>query len=156
MPAPVLLSDIIDALEIQIEEHSSYLDLDTGQVETVSHDLLRQTEARVDDSEEPDLPAWQKHDWEIAKRLASTDRFVKLPTKYDVHEWAIMQDFAYAVESGRIREDLLHAIHGAGAFRHFKYVVRQHRLESAWFKFRGDALRQIAVDWCEEHDIAWQ
>jgi uncharacterized protein UPF0158 len=155
MPATVLLQDIIDALEMQIEEHSSYLDLDTGQVETVSHDLLRQAEERGDD-EEPRLPEWQKHEWEIAKRLASTDRFEKLPTKYDVHEWAIMQDFAYSVEPGRIHEDLLHAIHGSGAFRHFKYVVRQHNLEPAWFEFRDEALRDIAVDWCEEHHIAWQ
>ena len=156
MPAAVLLKDIIDALEMQIEEHSSYLDLDTGQVETVSHDLLSQAEEREDDGEEPSLPAWQKHEWEIAKRIASTNRFKKLPTKHDIHEWAIMRDFTYSVESGGIREDLLHAIHGAGAFRHFKRVVRQHSLEPAWFKFRDEALRQIAVDWCKEHDIAWQ
>ena len=91
MSATVLLKDIIDALEMQFDESSSFLDLDTGRVETVSNDLLGETDAYV--GEEPDLPAWQTQEWEIAKRIVSTDRFRQLPTKFDVHEWAIMQDF---------------------------------------------------------------
>src|SRR5207248_3152956 len=45
---------------------------------------------------------------------------LQLPTKFDVHEWAVMRDFSYSVQSDTIREDLLNAIHGTGAFRHFK------------------------------------
>lgn len=148
MPATVRLDDIVDALEMQFDERSSFLDLDTGQVETVSHDLLREAEESGDD-EEPSLPAWQKQEWEIAKRIVSTDRFRKLPTKFEVHEWEIMQDFSHSVESDRTREDLLHAIHGAGAFRNFKDTLRRHRIESAWFAFRTEALSQIALNWCD-------
>jgi uncharacterized protein UPF0158 len=155
MPATVRLSDIVEALEFQIDESYSFLDRDTGQVETVSRELLGQAEESGDD-EEPDLPEWQKQEWEVAKRIVSTDRFQKLPTKFDIHDWAIMQDFARSVESERIREDLLDAIHGAGAFRHFKSTLRHHRIESAWFAFRTEALRQIAIDWCEENAIAWE
>ncbi len=143
MAAPVRLSDIVDALEMQSDDFSSFLDLDTGQVETVSRSLLAEAE-ESDDDEEPDLPAWQEEEWEIAKRIVSTGRFQKLPTKFDVHEWAIMEDFSRSVESDRAREDLLHAIRGAGAFRYFKDTLRRHRIESAWFAFRAEALRQIA------------
>jgi hypothetical protein len=110
MSANVLLKDIIDALEMQFDESSSFLDLDTGRVESVSNDLL----ARADESagEEPDVPAWQKQVWEIAKRIVSTDRFQQLPTEFDVDEWAIMQDFSNSVASNRVRQDLLNAIHG--------------------------------------------
>src|SRR5229473_1737124 len=155
MPAAVCLSDIVDALEMQFDESSSFLDRDTGQVETVSQVLLREAEESGDD-EEPDLPTWQKQEWEIAKRIVSTDRFQKLPTKFEVHEWAIMQDFSRSVESDRIRKDLLHAIHGAGAFRNFKETVRRHAIDSSWYAFRTEALRQIALDWCEENQIAWK
>ena len=155
MPANVRLSDIVDALEMQFDESSSFLDCDTGQVQTVSHDLLREAEESGDD-EEPDLPAWQKQEWEIAKRIVSTDRFQKLPTKFEVHEWAIMQDFSRSLESDRIREELLHAIHGAGAFRNFKDALRRHRIEPAWFAFHAEALRQTAVNWCEENHIHWE
>jgi len=155
MLTTVLLKDIVDALEMQFDEHSSFLDLDTGKVETVSHDLLRDAEEGSDD-EEPDLPEWQKPEWEIAKRIASTDRFVSLPTKFDVHEWAIMEEFSQSVEDDEIRDDLLFAIHGSGAFRHFKHELRRHEIEETWFKFRDEALREIAVDWCEENHIAWR
>jgi hypothetical protein len=86
----------------------------------------------------------------------SSHRFLKLPTKFEVDEWAIMQDFPSSVTSNRIREDLMNAIHAPAAFRHFKDKLRQHRIESAWFAFRGEALRQIALNWCEENHIAWQ
>jgi hypothetical protein len=156
MAATVKLKDLVDALEVQSDEHTYFVDLDSGKVELVSKDLLRDAEESGDEEEEPDLPAWQMREWELAKRIASTGRFQHLPSKFDVHEWAIMEEFSLAVESERIREDLLNAIHGAGAFRHFKYVLRQHRIESAWFKFRAEALRQIAIDWCKRNDIAWE
>jgi hypothetical protein len=153
MPATVRLNDIVDALEMQIDESSSFLDCDTGEVVTVSHDLLREVE-ESGDREKPDLAAWQKQ--EIARRIISTDRFQELPTKFDVHEWGIMQDFSRSAESDRVCEDLLHAIHGAGAFRNFKDTLQRHGIESAWFAFRTEALRQIAQNWCEENHIVGQ
>jgi hypothetical protein len=155
MSAKVLLTDIVDALEMQFDESLSFLDLDTGQVETVSRELLGKAEESSDD-EEPDLFEWQEEEWETAKRIVSSDRFLKLPTKFDVHEWAIMEEFSHSVQSGRIREDLLHAIHGARAFRHFKDTLRRHRIESAWFAYRTEVLRRIAIEWCKEHDIVWE
>src|SRR6266566_4629408 len=146
MAATALLKDIVDALEMQFDESPSFLNLDTGQLETVSKDLLREAE-ESDDDEEPDLPAWQKQEWETARRIVSTDRFLRLPTKFDVHEWSIMQDFAHSVESDRIREELLNALHGTGALRYFKDTLRRHRIEKAWFTFRDEALERIAIDW---------
>ena len=150
MPTTVLLGDIVDVLEMQFDDSLSFLDLDTGRVETVSR------EAEESEEEEPDVPDGQDEGWEIAKRIASSDRFQRLPIKFDIHEWAIMQDFAHSVASERIREDLLNAIHGSGAFRYFKDTLRRHRLEQDWYRFRSEALKQIAIDWCEEHEIAWR
>jgi hypothetical protein len=44
VPATVHLNGIIDALEMQFDESLSYLDLDSGQVVTVSEALLREAE----------------------------------------------------------------------------------------------------------------
>jgi hypothetical protein len=144
VPATIHLNDIIEALEMQFDEYLSYLDLDAGQVVTVSENLLREAEEHSD--EEPDIPDWQKDEWEIAKRIVSTDRFRPLPTKFDVHEWWIMQDFSRSVGSDGIRDDLLRAIQGAGAFRNFKDTLRRLGIESTWFAFRAQAVRQIALD----------
>jgi hypothetical protein len=155
MALTVQLKDIVEALEMQFDEASSFLDLDTGKVETVSKDLLSEAE-ESDDDEQPDLPDWQKPEWEIAKRIVSTDRFKSLPTKYDVHEWEIMREFADSVESGKISEELLRAIHGAGAFRYFKDTLRRRGIEKQWFEFRDEALKTIAREWCEEEGVAWE
>jgi hypothetical protein len=155
MPATVLLQDVVDALETQFDEYLSFVDLDTGEVETVSRHLLGEAE-ESDDEEEPDLPDGEDPEWEIARRIVTTDHFKRLPTKFDIHEWDIMQDFAYSVESDRIRKDLLNAIHGSGAFRYFKDTVRRHRIEPDWFAFRTEALREIAIDWCEKHHVPWK
>ena len=155
MAVTVQLKDIVDALEMQFDESSSYLDLDSGKVETVSKDLLSEAE-ESDDGEQPDLPDWQKPEWEIAKRIVSTDRFKSLPTKHDVHEWEIMREFADSVESGKISEELLRAIHGAGAFRYFKDTLRRRGIEKQWFEFRDEALKTIARDWCEDQGVAWE
>jgi hypothetical protein len=155
MPVTVRLDDIVGAAggagrRVPVV----FLDLDTGQVASVSEDLLSEAEEPGD--EEPDLPDWQKNEWEIAKRIVSTDRFLELPTTFDLHEWGIMQDFSRSVEPVAIREDLERAIHGAGAFRSFKDAVRRHGIESGWYAFRTEALRQIAVSWCEENQIVWE
>jgi hypothetical protein len=156
MPATVKLKEIVDALDEQFDQSTYFVNLDTGELELVSKDLLREAEEFGDEDEEPDLPAWQEPQWELAKRIFSTGRFQHLPSKFDVHEWSIMQDFALSIEPGEIRDDLLDAIHGAGAFRNFKYALRVHRIESDWFEFRTNALRQIAIDWCKRNDVPWE
>jgi len=112
----------------------------------MSRDELREAEEE-DDDDDPDL--------KLAKRIVLLDRFVKLPDKFEVHEWQIIQDFSASVENQRIRDELLNAIHGAGAFRNFKNIIRRRGIEKAWFEFRTNALTEIAVDWCKEHNIAW-
>jgi hypothetical protein len=92
----------------------------------------------------------------LALRIAGGDRFVQLPTKFDVNEWEIMEDFSRRVESDTVRAELMHVLHGAGAFRHFKDAIRPHRIEPDWLNFRQEALLQIARDWCEENNIAWK
>jgi hypothetical protein len=150
MPAAAHLQDIVDALEMQFDESLSFLDRETGQVETVSKELLSAAEEGEDDGDAYETD----EEWELAKLIASSgDRFLSLPTKFDVHEWAIMEEFSQSLKSPGIREDLLHAIHGAGAFRNFKYLVKRHGVDQTWFAFRTEALKQIALDWCEENQV---
>ena len=151
MPANVHLKDIVDALEMMSEEFVSYLDLDSGKVHTVSMEVFLEVEQLEEGEEDEDEGDSERRS---AKAIFSGN-FKPLPTKFDVHEWSIMQDFTLSRKPGMIRDDLEHAIHGAGAFRHFKDHVRRHGIESAWFAFRDESLRQIAIRWCEEHKIKW-
>ena len=51
MSATVLLKDIVDALEMVSDELPSFLDLDSGEVETVHRELLGLAEECGDDEE---------------------------------------------------------------------------------------------------------
>ena len=154
MPAVVLLQDLVDEMEIHSDELSSFVNLDTGEVEVIHKDLLR--DAEDDPDEEPDLPAWQHREWETAKKIVLTDRFLALPSKFEVNDWEIMRDFSDAQESGDLREDLLDAIHGAGAFRNFKYRIRLDNIEQEWYRFRDNAFKQIAIEWCKKHQLEYR
>ena len=68
----------------------------------------------------------------------------------------MMRDFADSVGSERIGEELSNALHGKGAFRYFKDTLRRHRMESAWYAFRTEALAQMARDWCKENHVEWR
>jgi hypothetical protein len=77
MPATVLLKDIVEELEIQFDERPSFVDLDTGEVVSVSQDLLRDAEAPEDEDEDEDD---QDAEWKLAKEIAfNFDRFRRLP-----------------------------------------------------------------------------
>jgi hypothetical protein len=128
------------------------LDLDTGEVHTVSLDLIHEADASEDDEDAED----GHEEWKMAKRIAFVDRVVKLPTNFEVHEWDIMEEFSESVRRERIREELLDAIHGPGAFRSFKSAIQRYNIEQDWYAFRSEALRQIAIDWCEEHHVTWE
>ena len=147
------LKDIVDALEFLTDEHFHFLDRQTGKVEMVSREVLGIVEesGTVEDALE-----WQDHEFEVAEAIfADWDRFEKLPTKYDVNEWEIMREFAESVEPEQLSDELQNAIRGAGAFRYFKDTLRRYRREKEWYAYREEALRNIAVEWCEGNGIEY-
>jgi hypothetical protein len=155
MPATVLLKDIVEELEVQFDELPSFVDLDSGEVVSVSQDLLRDAEDAESEDEALDILAWQEDEWTLAKRIAfHFDRFERLPSKYDVHEWDIMSRFADSVKDRRVAGELQDAIHCTGAFRMFKSAIRRLKVDQQWYAFRLEALEEIARDWCEEHGIS--
>jgi hypothetical protein len=67
-----------------------------------------------------------------------------------------MRDFCEAIEDGRLREQLLTAIHGRGAFRYFKDSVHGAGIADEWYAFRREVLVQIAKDWLEDNEIPYR
>jgi hypothetical protein len=150
----VSLKEIVDSLEGQSDEHFYYLDRQIGEVELLSREVLGLVE---EGGSADELLQWQRGEFEVAKALFENhDRFEKLPTKFDIHDWEIMREFAESVEPEQFSDDLLDVIHGAGAFRYFKDTLRRYRRERDWYDFRAEALREIAIDWCEKHGIEYR
>jgi hypothetical protein len=87
------------------------------------------------------------------REVFDSGEFLTLPSKYHIHEWEIMNQFAQSQRSDRRRDELLDAIHGRGAFRAFKSTIYRMGIEKHWFAFRQTALEEIAKEWLEEHGI---
>lgn len=79
------------------------------------------------------------------------ERFYRLPTKFDIHEYSIMESFVDDLPDGRAKNELASAIHGKGAFRRFKNGIHYHGIEQAWYDYQAQAYREIAIRWCRDN-----
>ena len=155
MSGSVLLSKIVEALDIQSDENSSYLDKNTMEVVILTHDDFRAAE----DGESLDRYAqWERENIQMAKKILNDDHntYVALPTKFDVNEYRIMERFCFSVEDEEISDTLCNAIRGRGAFRVFKDCIYRFGIADNWYKYRNEALKRMAIDWCETNDIAYE
>lgn len=66
-----------------------------------------------------------------------------------------MERFCLFLKDQEVSDSLYHAIKGKCAFRRFKEGIHRFGIADAWYKYRDDALRTIAIDWCEENDIEY-
>jgi len=154
MPARVKMSDVLDGLEAQGDETHAFLDKQTGEVLLLMDEDL----CAADGDEEGDLSdcgEWERESIEQAKAVQADEggRFLALPDRFDVNEWEMMRDFAMALEDDSQAESLQNAIHGRGAFRYFRDRVHELGLADAWYKFREEQYRQVALDWCEANGV---
>ncbi len=149
MATKVSLSQVMESLELASDEMYWFVHKQTGQVVMVSHEVMRLAE----DDAEADLPGWQEEELRVARDVLESENWLGLPSKFDVHEWEIMNRFAQSVAVPAQREEILDAIHGSGAFRQFKSTIRRLRLEDTWFSFRDSAFEQMAKSWLEDHNF---
>jgi len=153
MGKPARLDDIVNALQMNFDEVRQYVDRETGEVWAITTEELRDIEEMeesetVDEAEDPQLAA--------AYRVYVCDeRMVELPDQQEIGEWETMREFAESVKQRDAREWLLTAIAGRGAFRMFKDTVARLGLREQWFAFRENALREIAIEWCEDNGIEY-
>ena len=86
-------------------------------------------------------------------RQDASDDFIRLPDKFEINEWSIMERFAQSLDNRGLREDLVGTIRGRGAFLRFKSFTMRHGLRDAWHKFRTAALTEMAIEFLEEQQI---
>lgn len=147
---PVKLRDVIDAMDVPVEGWASYVHRRTGEI--VSY-----PEAEVAPYADGDVSSdWQDEFVADAKRVAASDDFRRLPDKFEIHEYSLMERFCNSVEDETLCEDLLDAIRGSGAFRRFKGMIRRHGLEQDWWSYRDAAFEKIAADFLEAEGIPFE
>lgn len=148
MPAPVALSDILDAMAFQSDEVSAYLHRPTGRVIMVSDEAIHAAEEGDDEFVEPEELA------DARGILAGGDDYLPLPDRFEIDEYRMMERFAAGIADPAPRQELLGSVRGRGAFGRFKDAAHRLGLIDRWYAHRDRGYEEVARAWCEEHGIA--
>ena len=154
MATVISLREVIETLEMQGENCLSYLDPDTGEIVTATEEVRRLAEEPEESQD--NLPEWQREMVRKVRAMLASSRSLQLPDRFRIHEWSIMNEFAGAQHSKQLRQKVLEAIHGAGAFRMFGSTIRRLGIEKSWYRFHEEALAEIARDWLEAHELPYR
>jgi hypothetical protein len=152
--SPVSLNDLAREMQVIFDTMTVYFKRSTGEFVAITDEYVRAAEEESFD----DRPEWEQEAIRMtAEILAREDDgdYVPLPSKYDIHEYSIMERFCYTVKNTKTANDLFRSISGKGAFRRFKDAIRRHSIEEAWYRFKDEAYKEIAREWCRENIIAW-
>jgi len=151
MNNPVKLQSIIEELEMQFEESQTFLNIKTGKIISVSLEDLRAAE---EEDSFDHLPDWQQEDRKVAIDVCENfENYKELPTKYEINEYEIMEDYCLTVSDHVKRDTLLRAIKGKGAFRRFKDTIIDFDIEEQWYSFRNERYKEIAIEWCKDNSV---
>jgi hypothetical protein len=156
----VELSKIIEAMEFQGLDGSSYFDKTNAETATFT---TEEFQAADNGDSLDDYPEWQHDNLELARKVLaqennedkSDNRFIGLPTKFDIDEYRIMEKYCFSVGDEKIAEVLYRAIKGSGAFRRFKDSVHQLDVAEDWYQYRDETIKRMAIEWCEQNGIAY-
>ncbi len=154
MPS-VKLQQIVEHLEAASDEMVSYINRANG--ELVMIDIESSSLAGDDCDDNPEhVPEWQMDLVADAKRVRADKNFTTLPDQYDINEYEIMERFCLSLDNEGMRNDLLAALKGLGAFARFKAFIHAENIHEDWFAFKRTSLQQIAIEFLESENIPYQ
>jgi PHD/YefM family antitoxin component YafN of YafNO toxin-antitoxin module len=154
MGFPVKLREIIEAIDFQTDESTAYVNKETGEIVIISEEEFH---AAGDQESLENYPEWQQDNIKIAREILDNEaNFLHLPNSYDIHEYQIIEEFCLSIEDRGISEQLYKAIKGKGAFRKFKESIQRFEVADEWYKYRDEAIKRIAIDWCKSNHIEFE
>ena len=148
------LKKIIEGIEFQGDESQSYLKISTGEVVLFTDEAITAAESDEDLSVHA---GWYSGAIEQAREFVSNeDDYIPLPSKFEFHEYGVMEEFIRSLPIEEQRDDLLSLIKGKGAFARFKHGLERFLLQEKWYQYRGQALAELAKGWCRDNGIEFQ
>ncbi len=134
-PIKVNWENVEIAFERNSPELHSYIDRESGEVLVVVDSVAEDAEKRRLLAERP-------------------DGFVRIEPASSREQYRWMERFVGSVQEPQLRERLLIAIDGKGAFRRFKDVLLSYPSErERWFNFRATLLRYHINQWFQGKDL---
>ena len=132
----VKLNEVIDALDFTNDEIEYYYNPDT-------EEIFMSNIGEFEDLTEDELDEL-------------FEKSIMLPTRYDINEYEMLEDFAETISDTRLQNQLYISLNGSGAFRRFKDTCINFDIINDWYKFRDERYKEIAIDWCKENNIEFE
>ena len=132
----VKLTEVIDALDFTNDEIEYYYNPDTeeifmsniGEIENLNEDELDEL----------------------------FEKSIMLPTRYDINEYEMMEDFAETIEDTTLQNQLYISLNGRGAFRRFKDTCINFDIIDDWYNYRDQKYKELAINWCKDNNIEFE
>ena len=137
----ILLSDIVEAMDMQNDEMSAYLNIKTGEIISLYHE----DSMLIDDE-------IIEEDKELRESVLESEDYIQIPDKFDINEYRIMEHFSLSIP-GDIGGILYDNLSGSGAFRRFKDNINRFGIEDKWYKYLDNSYYDHAKGWCEVNEI---
>lgn len=153
MKAKVNLEDVIEAITLRMRESNYFYSKKTGVIFMITDYELMEAERDPDINE---FPEWQQESIKVAVDILSTFDYIKLPEDYEIDDYDIMKSFCYSIEDSKLRNKMCKTIQGRGAFSRFKNKIHEYDIVDEWYDFQDQKYREIAIRWCERHDIEYK
>ena len=132
----VKLTEIIDALDFTNDEIEYYYNLDNGEI-------FMSNIGDYEDLNEDELDEL-------------FEKSIMLPTRYDINEYEMMEDFVETIEDTRLQNQLYISLNGSGAFRRFKDTCINFDIIDDWYKFKDEKYKALAINWCKDNNIEFE
>ena len=117
------LKKIVEGIECQGDESQSYLKTSSGEVVLFTDDAIA---AAGSDGDLSVHAEWYREAIEQAREFVNNgDDYIPLPSKFDFHEYNVMEEFILSLPIEEQRDDLLSLIKGKGAFARFKHGLER-------------------------------
>src|SRR5699024_1130955 len=88
------------------------------------------------------------------REARASKEFIELPGPFEFHEYAVMERFVNSLPSP-VRDRVLAAMRGRRTFRGFKDAIFKEDVEDQWYRWRDQALKELAIDFLEAEGIAY-
>jgi hypothetical protein len=148
------LKKIVEGIELQGDESRSYLKLSTGEVVLFTDEAIAAAENDKDLSVHAE---WYREAIEQAREFLNNEEdYIPLPSRFDFHEYNVMEEFILSLPVEEQRDELLSLIKGKGAFARFKHGLERFLLLEKWYQYRDRALAELAKGWCRDNGIEFQ
>ena len=135
--AVVSVSAILAEADLVGAEARLYVNKRSGEVRIVEDEF--NAEELSEDDEDDDGPEWMQKARAQAREVAAGDDWVALLAPHDLNDRDSMVRFARRAGPAASR-DLLDALSSRGAYRHFREVIRERRMEKEWEAYRSEQL----------------